>query len=146
MSGSADTTVKLWDLNNGVCARNFGFHQDKVSAGGAKSVEGNTCFLVAMTATLLCLICVSATTLVAGPGRLRATLKVSKWGNNGQDFYVYENGIIHKFDARMENQSVWKLQAHDSEVTCFDLSPIVDGYMVSGSSDKTIKPVEPGCR
>jgi periodic tryptophan protein 1 len=34
LSGSADTTVKLWDLTNGSsanCVKSFGFHSDKVS-------------------------------------------------------------------------------------------------------------------
>jgi len=34
LSGSADTTVKLWDLANGssaTCVKSFGFHSDKVS-------------------------------------------------------------------------------------------------------------------
>ncbi|CDO54984.1 hypothetical protein DV451_003433 [Geotrichum candidum] len=140
VSGSADTTVKLWDLNNGVCARNFGFHQDKVSAVQWNPVEGTILLSGGYDRNVI----VSDLRVSDDSGRrawqVEGDVEGIKWGNNGQDFYVStENGIIHKFDARMENQSVWKLQAHDSEVTCFDLSPIVDGYMVSGSSDKTIK-------
>lgn len=35
LSGSADTTVKLWDLKNGstsACVQSFSFHKDKISA------------------------------------------------------------------------------------------------------------------
>jgi periodic tryptophan protein 1 len=63
-----------------------------------------------------------------------------RWAANGQEFYVStEAGQIHKFDARTEGKPMWRLQAHDMEITSFDVSSHIDGLMVTGSMDKTVK-------
>lgn len=141
-SGSADTTVKLWDLNTGTCARSFGYHDDKVSAVAWNPVEGTVLLSGGYDRNVF--VCDLRVAEDSPEGRRKWTVEGDvegiKWDKNGQEFYVStENGIIHKFDARIPGKSIWKLQAHDSEVSCFDLSSIVDGFMVTGSSDKTIK-------
>lgn len=142
VSGSADTTVKLWDLNTGACARNFGFHEDKVSAVAWNPVEGTVLLSGGYDRNVIVsdLRVAESTSDGRRKWSVEGDVEGIKWSKGGEEFYVStENGIIHKFDARMEGKSLWKLQAHDSEVSCFDISTLVDGYMVSGSSDKTIK-------
>lgn len=141
-SGSADTTVKLWDLNTGLCARSFGYHTDKVSAVEWNPVEGSVLLSGGYDRNVF--VCDLRVAESATDGRRKWTVEGDvegiKWDKNGQEFYVStENGIIHKFDARIPGKSIWKLQAHDSEVSCFDISSVVDGFMVTGSTDKTIK-------
>lgn len=56
-----------------------------------------------------------------------------------------ENGFVHCYDARTapsnpsNSKPVWLLQAHDEGVSSFDVNPIVPGFIVTGSMDKTVK-------
>lgn len=141
VSGSADTTVKLWDLNEGVCARSLQLHDDKVSSVRWNPEQGTVLLSGGFDRRA-----VVSDLRAAGSESARRSWSVEsdiegvKWDRDGVHFYVgTESGIVHKFDARVADKSVWKLQAHDSEVSTFDVNPHVDGFMVTGSSDKTIK-------
>ncbi|CAN6609558.1 hypothetical protein TRVA0_004S01376 [Trichomonascus vanleenenianus] len=139
-SGSADTTVKLWDLNEGVCAKSFGFHDGKVSAVAWNPAEATVLLSGGYDHHAI----VSDLRASEGAGQRRWKLDGDveglKWDSNGYEFYVStENGRIHKLDARNESKAVWTLQAHDSEVTSFDINRHMPGFMVTGSTDKTVK-------
>lgn len=36
-------------------------------------------------------------------------------------------------------KALWSLQAHDESVSAFHVNPIIPGYLVTGSTDKTVK-------
>lgn len=143
VSGSADTTVKLWDLNTGVCAKSLQLHDDKVSAVRWNPVQGTV--LLSGGYDRNAVVCDLRVDQSNDKGARRkwsveSDIECLKWGANGYDFYVgTETGIVHKFDARNEGKAVWKLQAHDSGISSFDVSSIADGYMVTGANDKLIK-------
>ena len=140
-SGSADTTVKLWDLNNGSCAKSFQYHDGKVSSVAWNPKEGTILLSggydhYAIVSDLR----IGDSENGQRKWKLDGDVEGLRWGSNGQEFYVStEHGRIHKFDARNEAKSIWTLQAHDSEVTSFDVNDFIDGYMITGSTDKTIK-------
>lgn len=141
VSGSADTTVKLWDLNNGTCAKSFQYHDGKVSSVHWNPQEGTVLLSGGYDGQAI-VSDLRAAEDKSGQRKWKVDGDIEnvKWSPNGQDFYVAtENGRIHKFDARNTNGSVWTLQAHDSEVTSFDLNPFLEDYMVTGSTDKTVK-------
>lgn len=61
-------------------------------------------------------------------------------------FYITtENGIIHNNDIRNApatpeaSKAVWTLQAHDESISSFDVNPAIPGFLVTGSTDKTVK-------
>lgn len=139
-SASADTTVKLWDLNNGSCAKSFNFSEGKVSSVAFNPVEASVMLTGGYDK------CARVTDLrtegIEGQRlwKVDSDIESAKWDSNGYNFYVAtELGAIHKFDARNEGKTIWSLQAHDAEVSTFDINNFADGYMVTGSSDKTVK-------
>lgn len=52
---------------------------------------------------------------------------------------------MHYHDARVSpsdpsgSKPVWILQAHDESVSSFDINPIIPGFIVTGSTDKSVK-------
>lgn len=53
--------------------------------------------------------------------------------------------MVYLLDARNPSRNsdylnpVWTLQAHDGPVSAFDINSFVEGYFVTGSTDKSIK-------
>lgn len=143
LSGSADTTVKLWDLNTATAAKSCEFHKGKVSSVAWNPTE-STVVLSGGYDGMAIVSDLRVSDIEAQGSRkwdLKADVEGVKWAANGQEFYVAtETGAIHKFDARQEAKSLWTLQAHESEITSFDVNQYVSGYMVTAaSSDKQIK-------
>ncbi|KAF3358071.1 Deoxyhypusine synthase [Verticillium dahliae VDG1] len=123
-SASADKTVKLWDLHTTKCAKSYTYHTDKVCSLAWHTVEPT-----------------------APRWGVESDVENVRWDPHDQNyFYVStENGIIHYHDVRnapsnpAATKAVWTLQAHDESVSSFDINPVVPGFMVTGSTDKTVK-------
>ncbi|KAI9760067.1 MAG: hypothetical protein M4579_001900 [Chaenotheca gracillima] len=145
-SASADTTVKLWDLNTAKCASSYSHHTDKVC----------TTAWHPQTSTVLLSGSYDRTVLAADLRAPNAT--VPRWGvesdvetvrwdpHDPNYFYITtEAGIVHHHDARNAparpelSKPVWTLQAHDESVSAFDVNPIIPGFLATGSTDKEVK-------
>lgn len=145
-SASADKTVKLWDLNTCTAAHSYAHHTDKVCA---------LAWHPSQTSVLL-----SGSydrTIVAADMRAPDT-KVPRWGvesdveqlrwdpHDDNHFYVStESGVLHCFDARQlpstpeKSKAVWRLQAHEKELSSFSINPAVPGFIATASTDRTVK-------
>lgn len=143
LSGSADTTVKLWDLNTATAAKSCEIHKGKVSNVAWNPVESTVILTGGYdgNAVVSDLRVSDVESQGSRKWDVNADVEGVKWASNGNEFYVAtETGRIHKFDARQEGKSLWTLQAHESEITSFDVNQFVDGYMVTAASaDKQIK-------
>lgn len=145
-SASADKTVKLWDLHTTKCAKSYTYHTDKVCSLAWHAVESTV------------LLSGSYDRTVVAADMRAPDAKVPRWGvesdvenvrwnpHDANYFYVStENGAIHYHDIRnapsnpTATKSVWTLQAHDESVSSFDINPVVPGFLVTGSTDKTVK-------
>ncbi|KAF2224945.1 WD40-repeat-containing domain protein [Elsinoe ampelina] len=145
-SASADTTVKLWDLQSLTCAQSYTHHNDKVCALAWHPTQSTILLSGSYDRTL-----------VASDMRAPDS-KPPKWGvesdvetvswdpHNDNLFYAStESGILHCFDARTipsspaESKAVWRLQAHEKSLSSFSVNPVVPGYIATGSTDKTVK-------
>ncbi|KAI9727932.1 MAG: hypothetical protein M1828_005337 [Chrysothrix sp. TS-e1954] len=146
-SASADKTVKLWDLSTAKCAKSYSYHTDKVCALAWHPTESTAMLSGSYDRTI-----------VAGDMRapdqglrrwhVESDVENVRWDPHDSNyFYVStESGILHRFDARTappSNESpspaIWRLQAHDSALSSFDVNPIIPGFIVTGSDDKTVK-------
>ena len=145
-SSSADKTVKLWDLNTQRCAKSYSYHTDKVCSIAWHLRES----------TMLLSGSYDRTVVVAD---MRAPdARVPRWGvesdvetvtwnpHDPNQFYITtENGIVQANDIRNapsspeSSKAIWTLQAHDESISSFDVNPVIPGFLVTGSTDKTVK-------
>ncbi|RHZ56342.1 hypothetical protein Glove_402g9 [Diversispora epigaea] len=140
-SSSADSTVKLWDLQSLKCVHSFKHHKDKVQQVEWNFMEPNTLLTASFDKTVAAF-------------DSRAPDNVAYW-NIGTDpecirwdpltpqyFYVStETGLVLNFDMRKSGQvaPIFTLHAHDSAVSSLELNPSIQGCLVTGSTDKMVK-------
>ncbi|KAH0602569.1 uncharacterized protein H6S33_008650 [Morchella sextelata] len=145
-SASADKTVKLWDLNTTTCAKSYSHHTDKVCALAWHPTNSTTLLSGSYDRTV---VWADMRAPDAAPPRwgLESDVEDLKWDpHDNHYFYVStEGGAVHFFDTRVlpaspaASRPVWTLQAHDKSVSSFDISPVVPGFLATGSADKTVK-------
>ncbi|RIA96897.1 WD40-repeat-containing domain protein [Glomus cerebriforme] len=141
-SSSADTTVKLWDLQSLKCAHSFNHHKDKVQRVEWHPIE-STILLTASFDKSVAAFDSRSPTNVAFWNIGDADPECIKWDPfSPQYFYVsIETGLVLYFDARNfgKGTPVFTLHAHDSAVSSLDVSSSIQGCIVTGSTDKLVK-------
>lgn len=152
-SGSADRTIKLWDLNSTLdsssgsskntirrALRSFDtVHTDKV-----QTIQWNPHSSPWLLASGGCDHNVSVFD-TREPGNcmsslMSADIEVVKWDPFHEHILVVgdESGLVSWVDTRTL-KSVSKVQAHDKAVPCLDISPFIPSLLLTGSLDRTIK-------
>ena len=145
-SSSADKTVKLWDLNTQKCAKSYSYHTDKV------------CSIAWHLRESTMLLSGSYDRTVVAADMRAPDANVPRWGvesdvetvtwdpHDPNQFYITtENGIVHANDIRNapsspeSSKAMWTLQAHNESISSFDANPVIPGFIVTGSTDKTVK-------
>ncbi|TKX23321.1 WD domain-containing protein 19 [Elsinoe australis] len=145
-SASADTTVKLWDLQSLTCAQSYTHHTDKVCAL-AWHPTSSTILLSGSYDRTLVASDMRAPTSTPPKWGVESDVETVAWDpHDGNYFYAStESGILHCFDARTipsspaDSKAVWRLQAHEKSLSSFSINPVVPGYVATGSTDKTVK-------
>jgi periodic tryptophan protein 1 len=140
-SSSADTTVKLWDLNTSQAKLSIEHHSDKVQSVQWHPIEAP----IMLTASFDRSICVLDS---------RSAQDRSTWHVDADPEVVLfhpiqpvqflvstESGIVQCFDVRYPNhQPIYTIHAHDGPVSAMDISPHVEGgCLVTGGLDQLIK-------
>lgn len=151
-SGSADQTIKLWDLQTTQCARSYNdCHNDKVCALDWNPSEATVLLSGSYDRSVL-----AADLRIADTKNGSAKWKVSsdvesvKWNPHDSNYFFVttDNGMVYYYDARNAPTSssssslskpVWMLQAHDSDIPAFDVNPRIPGFLATGSTDRTVK-------
>ncbi|KAI1326189.1 WD40 repeat-like protein [Xylariaceae sp. FL0255] len=145
-SASADKTVKLWDLNTAKCAKSYSYHTDKVCSLAWHSVESTVLLSGSYDGTVVASD-MRAPDAKAPRWGVESDVENVKWDPHDPNFFYVstENGIIHYHDIRnipstpAASKPVWTLQAHDESLSAFDINVHIPGYMVTGSTDRTVK-------
>ena len=145
-SGSADTTVKLWDLKSTKCMKSYSMHEDKVCSLDWNPTEA-TVLLSGANARKVIASDMRAPAAKAPTWTVDSDVEKVRWNiHDSHFFYVTtENGTVYYYDTRNpppENgraTPIWTLQAHDRAVSSFDINPVVPNYLVTGSEDKMVK-------
>eukprot|EP00039_Didymoeca_costata_P005431 m.81623 g.81623 ORF g.81623 m.81623 type:complete len:563 (-) comp12816_c0_seq2:530-2218(-) len=138
-SGSADTTVKLWDLAQTSCLRTYKNHQDKVQC-----IEWNT-FEPPVLATggfdKMAHVFDTRSPEAVSSWKFSADIESLQWSPwSATMFYVStEDGSACGMDTRKPGQAVFTLDAHESPISALALNPYVPGLLVTASADATVK-------
>ncbi|KAJ3214461.1 hypothetical protein HDU67_001646 [Dinochytrium kinnereticum] len=140
-SGSADTTVKIWDLNSPVKAlRSFNTHKAKVQAVAWNPSEP-TVLLTGGYDKRACVFDTRAPDKVAS-FTLTADVEAMKWDPFHPERFLVstEDGLVKCFDGRNPSLApIFTIHAHDSAVSALDISSRVEGLIVTGSTDSIVK-------
>ncbi|KAJ3008031.1 hypothetical protein HKX48_008807 [Thoreauomyces humboldtii] len=140
-TGSADTTVKLWDLRSPEKAvRSFTQHTDKVQAVSWNPAEP-TVLLTGGYDKRCCVFDTRAPAAVR-EWKLTADVECIKWDpfHPGRFFVSTEDGLVQCFDASVSGSpALFTLHAHDAAVSALDVSSKIEGLLVTGSTDKKVK-------
>ena len=150
-------TVKLWDLdssNLSIASQSFSLHSDKVSSCQWHPISSTILASGGYDQKIVIFDIRSPKSHIIIPN-LNSDIESLKWDplSNGNELLVaLENGIVQCFDVRHLEflssspskgttlvQSLYTLQAHDKAVTTMDISPLVPGCLITGSTDKTVK-------
>ncbi|KAK2858404.1 hypothetical protein FQN49_004773 [Arthroderma sp. PD_2] len=142
-SASADCTVKLWDLNDANttrCAKSYTHHTDKVCSLDWHSKESTVLLSGSYDRSVVACDMRSAEGQV-GHWTVPSDVECVRWDPHDANlFYITTDGgqvVCH--DLRTPDTALWTLQAHDSSVSSFDVNAFIPGFLVTGSTDKTVK-------
>ncbi|KAJ7227423.1 WD40-repeat-containing domain protein [Mycena pura] len=153
-SGSADRTVKLWDLSRdpsingegGGAIRSFDVHTDKVQAVRWNDRDPSVLLTGSYDRTVRTFDTRTPDSGVCAiVGSDVEATRWDPWEDTG--FYVsLENGLVLNFDVRMLSSDVNKpspakftLSAHDGAASALDVNPHIRGCIVTGGNDKLVK-------
>ena len=145
-SSSADKTVKLWDLNNLKCAKSYSYHTDKACSIAWHPRESTMLLSGSYDRTVVAAD-MRAPDAKAPRWGVESDVETVTWDPHDPNYFYIttENGIIHNNDIRNApatpeaSKAVWTLQAHDESISSFDVNPAIPGFLVTGSTDKTVK-------
>lgn len=141
LSGSADSTVKLWDMRQAQALRSFDHHQGKVQTLQWNPSESSVLASAAYDKRLKSFDCRMPGAICHWP--LLADPECLKWNPHQPNVLTVsdEEGRVLAFDTRMgsESEPLFLLQAHGKAVTSIDWNPAVPDCLLTVSADKTIK-------
>jgi len=143
-SGSADHTVKVWDITQQKCEHTLQHHTDKVQAVCWNPAQESVLLTGSFdkTAQLVDVRAPAKTISV----KLTADVECCAWdlGNPERFLVSTEDGLVVCHDARMlasggGNSAVYTLGAHDKAACALSFCPAAPQMLATASTDKTVK-------
>jgi len=137
-SGSVDTTVKIWDLNQKNVNTTLKYHQDKVQSLGWHPFDCQT--LATGCCDKYVRVADCRTQDSHKKWRLTGEIECVKWNhfNPYQVLASTDAGTVHCIDVRQES-AVWTLAAHTQGVSSISLSSQCPGCLITVSEDQSMK-------
>jgi len=140
-SGSADSTVKLWDVLTGDVVHTFDHHKGKVQAVQWHPLEHS---ILASGSYDRSVVMLDA----RNPGGNKASMSVPSdveslaWSPHSVPhlFVSTDSGHVHAFDVRNPSKgAIFTLKAHSGACTSISLAPRVKGLMATAGEDECVK-------
>lgn len=139
-SGSADFTVKIWDVTTQQCSHTFTSHTDKVQSVQWNPAEAWLLGSGSFDKTLVLTDCRSASQTIL-LSNLAADVESMKW-NPFQTTHLYcslEDGQVVCVDVRSPGTPLASFQAHSKTCSGLSFNKIVPGMLATSSVDKTVR-------
>ena len=139
-SGSADHTVKLWDVTTQQCSATFRHHADKVQSVVWHPVEAAILATGAFDSTVQIV-----DARQAGADAIRAPMKADvediAWDPHAPTKLVAsaEDGSLRCFDVRKPSKALFHVDAHQGPASSVSFSLHVRGLLASCGVDKCVK-------
>lgn len=143
----ADATLKLWDLAACSAVRSVRAHSKKT----VSSLQWHhNSALVLLSGGYDAKVCISDVR-IADDSKMSKKWSVDKgedvenvcWADRDHDNIFYagtDAGVVYGFDARMENEVLWKIQAHDLGISLLQANQFVGGMIATSAvNDKSVK-------
>jgi len=148
-SGSADASVKLWDVNTGDCLETLRHHSAPVQVAQWCPLQPQYLATASFDRTLITVDCRSG---ARGPSwQLAANPEAVVFSTHQQELLwcTLESGALLHFDARRPGEPVWQCAAHNGEAAGLASNPIVPGLLATAGVDRQVKlwdvRTEPSC-
>lgn len=143
-SGSADNTVRLWDLARPQeSLRSFTHHTDKVQSIAWNPIEATQLLSAGYDGMIRLFDVRSPQDGVTFASKLKGDVEQAKWRPQGNAFAVTdESGRVAFYDPRNTSEALAVLDAHAKSATCIDFCGIdVNGnsLFLTASADKSLK-------
>jgi len=138
-SGSADKTVKVWDVTTQVCSHTFTHHTNKVQSVQWHPNEGTVLATGSFDRSVIVLDGRQPDTSVSF--RLSADNECVRWDphNSFNLAASSEDGEVRCFDIRSNAKPLYSFSAHSKATSCLSFNPVIPGMLASSSPDKHIK-------
>lgn len=141
-SGSADATVKIWDIESAHCACTISQHTDKVQSIAFHPSKENVLLSGSFDKTVRVLDVRDQTQKTTW--NILSDIETCNWMNGtSKDLVVCttEDGHVTVFDPRGTDASspVARWQAHDGPASACSVSSDISGFMVTGGVDKMLR-------
>ncbi|ORC88778.1 uncharacterized protein TM35_000152090 [Trypanosoma theileri] len=137
VSGSADCSIKLWDLNNSTCIGTY-TEPEKVQSLDWHREEANLLLSGGFDAMMVLRDCRSPNEAALRFPTGAVVEHVEFAPHGGRTLYTStNNGGFMAFEARMNAQPLWQLNIHEADTT-FSASPHVAGLLATGGKDGSI--------
>ncbi len=138
-SGSADNTVKIWDLNSTTAVHSFNHHKDKVQAIQWNPIETSVLATGSYDKTVAVFDSRAPDSKLAFT--LSADVESLKWCPHNSNWLLVsdESGRVSLFDMKSSTNPLFTLSAHNTAATAIDWNPFLPNTFLTASSDKSVK-------
>lgn len=138
-SGSADMTVKIWDVTTQACSHTFTHHTGKVQSVVFHPEEAWRLATGSYDKSVALIDCRSGS--LSCTYTVPADMESMAW-DPFQPYHLYaalENGVVVCIDVRQHPDPLFSFQAHKSTVSSLGFSAGIPGMLCTASEDKTVK-------
>jgi periodic tryptophan protein 1 len=141
-SASADSTVKVWDLDGeGVVLHTFRHHEDKVDAVAWNPSEHTILASVSSDCTAAVWDARAADSGRVGRYALPGEPESLLWNVHSPMTFMATtaNGHMVSYDCRVPDTPLWDIQAHGQACTAVAQSTLARGFLATSSLDKSVR-------
>ena len=138
-SGSADTSVKLWDISKQKCTVHCAKHTDKVQVVRWSAETGSLLLSAGYDRTACLFDSRKGPNADAASAHIRAEVESATWQGDAMVLLSYESGVVEGYDVRKFSKPLFvEENAHDKAVTGLAISPAYPELLTTCSLDQTV--------